>query len=207
MKVLIADDDVTSRCMLESMLADSGYEVVAVGAGKEALQILQAQDSPKLAILDWMMPDMDGIDVCHAVRQNSSANPAYIILLTVLGRKQRIIEGLNAGANDYISKPFDNDELKARLAVGKRVVELQATLSAKVNKLEEALMHVKKLQGLLPICMHCHSIHVGKDSWQRIEAYLSEQGNIEITHGLCPKCEKEYYSDIKGPKSNILTEP
>lgn len=128
MKVLIADDSPISRHLLEVSLCSSGYETLIVSDGAEALRILQGEDSPKLVLLDWMMPHLDGVEVCRAIKQKHTEQYIYIILLTAKGNQEEINEGLEAGADDYIIKPFDVQELKARLRVGKRILELQDQL-------------------------------------------------------------------------------
>jgi two-component system cell cycle response regulator len=127
-KVLIADDDMVSRRLLQATLMRWGYEVVTTCDGVEAWQVLQQPDSPSLAILDWMMPGMDGVEVCRKVRQRGHEPYIYLLLLTTKGRRENIIEGLDAGADDYLTKPFDPHELQLRLRAGMRIVTLQAEL-------------------------------------------------------------------------------
>jgi two-component system, cell cycle response regulator len=127
-KVLIAEDDMVSRRLLEAMLARWGYDVVITRDGTEAWQVLQGPDAPPLAILDWMMPGIDGVEVCRLVRQRVQEPYIYLLLLTTKGRRENIIEGLDAGADDYLTKPFDPHELQVRLRTGKRIVTLQAEL-------------------------------------------------------------------------------
>lgn len=129
-EVLIADDDPVSLRLLESALMRAGYRVVVALNGSEALRIMEREDSPRLAVLDWMMPSLDGIDVCRAVRHSAREPYRYIILLTAKGHQTEIVEGLEAGADDYIIKPYDLQELKARLRAGKRILELQEQLVA-----------------------------------------------------------------------------
>ena len=128
MRVLIAEDDSISRRMLEAFLVKWGFEVMVASGGEEAWGILQGNDSPRLAVLDWMMPGRDGIDICRSVRQRKGRPYIYIILLTARGQKEDIVEGLEAGADDYVTKPFDPYELRARLRAGRRIVELQEQL-------------------------------------------------------------------------------
>ena len=128
MKVLIAEDDRVSRRLLEASLTRWGYEVVVTCDGVEAWEALQGTDVPPLAILDWMMPGMDGVAVCRKVRQRGQEPYIYLLLLTTKGRKENIIEGLDAGADDYVTKPFDPHELQVRLRTGKRIVTLQAEI-------------------------------------------------------------------------------
>ena len=124
-KILIAEDDPIARRILETTLRKAGYEVAAVSDGQEAWQALQQPSAPLLAILDWMMPGMDGLDVCRALRASSSLPYVYVLMLTARGRKQDVIEALEAGADDYLVKPFDHYELQARLKVGDRILDLQ----------------------------------------------------------------------------------
>jgi DNA-binding response OmpR family regulator len=107
MKVIIAEDDPISRRMLEAFLVKWGYEVVVATQGEEAWGVLQGNDPPKLAVLDWMMPGKDGIELCRSVRQRKGRAYIYILLLTARGHKEDIVEGLEAGADDYVTKPFD----------------------------------------------------------------------------------------------------
>jgi diguanylate cyclase (GGDEF)-like protein len=127
-KVLIAEDDMVSRRLLEATLARWGYDVVITCEGTEAWQVLQGLDAPPLAILDWMMPGIDGVEVCRLVRQRVQEPYIYLLLLTTKGRRENIIEGLDAGADDYLTKPFDPHELQVRLRAGKRIVTLQTQL-------------------------------------------------------------------------------
>lgn len=196
MRVLIAEDDADSFELLATLLNSFGYEIVGVDNGDDALKILQGPDRPMLAILDRVMPGMSGVDVCRKLREQQSDNPTYIILLTALSKESDIVDGLNAGADDYITKPYDFYELNARIGVGLRVVELQASLNNRVKELEQALGHVKTLQGILPICMNCHSIRNDQESWQQLDDYLSQHADVQLSHGVCEKCLKEHYDDL-----------
>lgn len=188
MKILIAEDDTVSRRMLEAILVKWGYEVVITSNGTEALQIFQSEDPPKLAILDWMMPEMDGLDVCKKIRGNPDLDSIYVILLTARGQKGDIVVGLEAGANDYITKPFDRDELKARIQVGVRMINLQNELAEQIKKLEEAMSEVKQLRGFLPICAYCKKIRTDDNYWEQVEQYISEHLDVQFSHGICPEC-------------------
>jgi diguanylate cyclase (GGDEF)-like protein len=128
MKVLIADDDPISRHMLEVLLERWGYEVVVADNGDEAAQILASPESPKLAVLDWIMPGLDGIQLCHKIRRGKSEPYTYILMCTVKSKQQDIVAGLEAGADDYVTKPYDPAELRLRLRTGKRILYLQDQL-------------------------------------------------------------------------------
>ncbi len=123
MKILIAEDDLTSRRRLEVTLTKWGYEVVSCSNGKQAWDRLQEADAPKRAILDWLMPEMEGIEVCSRLRKLDTENPAYVILLTTQNEKEDIVRGLDAGAHDYSTNPCEPGELWARINVGCRVLE------------------------------------------------------------------------------------
>jgi diguanylate cyclase (GGDEF)-like protein len=128
MRILIAEDDALSRTLLERTLQRSGYDVVAVADGAEALLELSSQDPPRLALLDWVMPEKDGLEVCREVRRRKDQTYTYLILLSSRESKQDIVYGLESGADDYLTKPFDVDELKARLRTGERILELEDRL-------------------------------------------------------------------------------
>jgi len=128
LKILIADDDALSRRLLEKALERAGYEVLAVENGKQALDLLCKLDGPRLALLDWMMPEIDGPGVCRAVRTRSEQAYIYMVLLTSKGSKEETVLGLESGADDYLTKPFNAEELRARLRVGERILLLEDRL-------------------------------------------------------------------------------
>jgi DNA-binding response OmpR family regulator len=131
------------------MLRKWGYEVIVAADGREAMEALRAQTEPVLAILDWMMPGMEGVEICRRVREISKS--VYILLVTARSGKEQIVEGLRAGADDYLTKPFDKEELRARLSVGARILDLQTTLSARVAELEAAMAENRALKLQLPL--------------------------------------------------------
>ncbi len=128
MRILIAEDDDVARCKLESLLTRWGYEVISVEDGTKAWEVLQFEDSPRLTILDWMMPGLDGSDICRRLRQTSQGAYVYVLLLTSKVSKQDIVAGMEAGADDYLSKPYDAQELKVRVRAGERIIQLQEAL-------------------------------------------------------------------------------
>jgi two-component system, cell cycle response regulator len=136
-KILIADDSIVSRHLLEATLRKWGYEVVVACDGLEALELMQRDNAPTIAILDWMMPGMTGLEVCDRIRQRASEPYTYILLLTSKSQKEDLIEGMDAGADDYITKPFDQHELQVRLRAGRRLVDLQAELLSAREALRE----------------------------------------------------------------------
>jgi two-component system, cell cycle response regulator len=128
MKVLIAEDDSISRTVLESLLMKWGYEVVVARDGTQAWDLLQKKDAPRLVVLDWMMPGIDGVEICRRLRAAGKGSYSYIVLLTMKGDPESIVEGLDAGADDYMVKPYNMEELRSRLRAGKRILELQENL-------------------------------------------------------------------------------
>ena len=188
MRVLVADDDPLARRLLEVTLTRSGYEVLAVADGVEAWDVLCGQDSPTLALLDWMMPGLTGVDVCRKVREAAPRDPIYLILVTSKGRTEDVVNALRTGADDYITKPFEIEELRARLAVGERLVTLQQQLADRVRALEEALAHVQQLQGLIPICAWCGQVRSDGNYWEQVESYLAKRSGLQFTHAICPPC-------------------
>jgi DNA-binding response OmpR family regulator len=191
MKVLVADDDQVSCSVLETTLLRAGYEVITTDNGVAAWQVLQTEDPPSLVILDWMMPQMDGLEVCRKIRQAGKAQPPYVLLLTARTSRLDIVEGLRAGGDDYLTKPVDLDVLHARLQVGVRMVQLQQNLANRVRELEEALSRVKQLQGLLPICSYCKKIRNDQNYWQQVEIYVSQHSDAKFSHSICPGCYEE----------------
>jgi DNA-binding response OmpR family regulator len=187
MKILIADDDPLNRRVVYAALAPDGHEIVQADDGEAAWQALQAPEAPSLAVLDWLMPHKTGLELCRLARAGLSAAP-YLILLTSKREHADIVTALNAGADDYIVKPFDAAELRARVGVGIRIVTLQQALAARVGELELALANIKQLRGLLPVCAWCRRVRNDADYWQQIEVYITEHSDAQISHGICPDC-------------------
>jgi CheY-like chemotaxis protein len=188
MRILIAEDDATSRFLLQATLKQWNYEVTETSDGPEAWEKLQQEDAPQLAILDWMMPTMDGIEVCRRVRQNPAMQHIYIIMLTTKDDEEDVVEGLRAGANDYVTKPFKRRELEARIQVGVRVAQLQDELAQQVRILQEAMAREKRLQGLVPICSYCKKIRNDNNYWQQVERYIEDYADVAFSHSICPDC-------------------
>jgi len=191
MRILVAEDDAVTRKLLESTLRRLGLDVVAAADGNaawNALETLKGKDAPELALLDWMMPGLEGIQILRRLRTTPGFELLYVILLTSRTDKEDVAYGLAAGANDYMAKPFDPSELEARIRVGERMVKLQRSLAARVAELEVALAHVQRLQGLLPICSYCKKVRNEADYWEQVDSYLTSHSDVRITHGICPQC-------------------
>ena len=141
MRILVADDDYINRRILERFLTKWGYEVITAENGNEAWEKLQDKDGPRLVILDWMMPGMDGADICREVRKRDGPTYTYILMVTAKVQKQDVLQGLDAGADDYLTKPFESNELRARLRTGRRILELQEELVHSRDRLQHEASH------------------------------------------------------------------
>lgn len=168
MRILIAEDDFTSRTILAGLLEKFGHEVVVAVDGAEAWRVMQQPDAPRLAILDWMMPKMEGVELCRRIRSLETDQPPYLILLTARERKADIVAGLDAGADDYLVKPYDAGELRARLNVGRRMIDLQANLLEVRNALEYEATH-DPLTGALnrKAILNALSLELSREQRQR----------------------------------------
>jgi DNA-binding response OmpR family regulator len=191
MRILIAEDDAVSRHVLQATLTRWRHEVVVTTDGTQALELLRREDRPSLAILDWMMPGLDGVQVCQELRATPSGDAVYLILLTAKSQKDDIVAGLEAGADDYVLKPFDHAELRARIQVGVRTLALQQALADRVRELEVALAQIEILQGILPICSYCKKVRDDQNYWQQVESYISAHTEARFSHCICPDCYKE----------------
>ena len=190
--VLVAEDDTISRRIVVAALARGGNQVVEAKDGLQAWDVLQDPNAPRLAILDWMMPGLDGVQLCRDLKGANDGRTRYLILVTSKAECQDVVKGLEAGADDYMIKPFDAEELRARVRVGFRVLDLQEKLTHRVDELEQALGQIKQLQGLLPICSYCKKIRDDGNYWQQVEEYIGNHSEVKFSHGICPACyEKE----------------
>jgi DNA-binding response OmpR family regulator len=193
LQVLVADDEPVSRTVVAAMLKKAGYSVIFANDGEEAWKKLDCDDPPALALLDWEMPGLQGPEVVQRIRaRDGGTSPTYVILLTARDSSADIVQGLKAGANDYVTKPANEDELIARVNVGARVVQLQTALADRVRSLEEALANVRALQTLLPMCAYCKSIRNDQNYWEKVETYFTQHSNVSFTHSYCPNCYERY---------------
>lgn len=190
MKILIAEDNLTQQLMLKLTFSKLGYVPIVTGNGLAACEIMLKPDAPKLAIIDWLMPGMEGVEVCRKIREAKSYEPAYLIILTSCDKPEDIVKGLKAGANDYMVKPFNVEELQVRIGVGRLVVELQTMLTDRIKELEAAQAQIRTLQGILPICMYCKKIRNDKQYWEQVETYVSDHSQVQFSHSICPDCYK-----------------
>jgi len=173
MRILIVDDDLFSRALLDSTLKSLGHETVLASDGQDAFEIFQ-QSYFHVVISDWMMPIVDGLGLCRLIRDLKTTKYSYIILLTALGGSKAYLEGLKAGADDFLTKPFEEELLAARLAVGERILKVQ-----EVNR---------QLAQFILICSYCKKARNDEASWEKLEAFLMQQSELKLSHGVCPDC-------------------
>jgi DNA-binding response OmpR family regulator len=188
MRVLIADDDRAATMLVARSLTAWGFDVAVAHDGLSAWEQLLASPTPSLAVIDWEMPGLNGPELCRRVRFESRLAHMYVLLLTGRSSIADTVTGLEAGADDYLVKPVDINELRARIHVGVRVVSLQERLAEKVKELEASLANVKQLRGLVPICCYCKRIRNDQNFWERVEVYVTEHTDATFTHGICPSC-------------------
>jgi phosphoserine phosphatase RsbU/P len=183
MRILIADDDRTSTMLLGRTLQQWGFDVVLAHDGTKAWELIVGDEPPALAIVDWMMPGLDGLEICRRIRATPLRSPVYVILLTARTSRQDLVAGLDAGADDYLTKPFHPDELRARIRVGQRTLGLIA--------------NIKQLTGLLPICSYCKRIRSDHDYWEQVESYITDHTNALFSHDICPSCLKKASEELE----------
>jgi len=187
-RILIAEDEYTTRLMVQASLENWGYSVNSVADGKEAWEIFKKPEAPDVAILDWEMPEVDGVELCKRIKNLQRANPVYVILLTGRDSQKDIVQGFDAGADDYMTKPFNDDELRARVRVAERLVTIQSSLSQSVEELKSALDMVDTLQGSVPVCNNCQKIEGDNNKWHTLNECINERFDMRFTPELCPEC-------------------
>ncbi len=188
MRILIAEDDADSRDMLATMLENAGHQVVCAENGRQAWEIFE-KDSISVVISDWLMPELSGLELCARIRSADRPKYSYVILITALRGKNEYLRAMGAGADDFVSKPYDPDELVARLMVADRIMKLQD--------------RVKRLEGVLPTCMYCKKIRdreKGTEVWTGIEDYIAQRTAASFSHGVCPDC----YEQVVKPELSRL---
>jgi sigma-B regulation protein RsbU (phosphoserine phosphatase) len=185
MKILIAEDDPASGRLLSSSLKKLGYDVILAPNGRDAWYSFLSE-RPRIVVTDWMMPIVDGIELCSKIRAEGRPQYTYVILLTALSGKDRFMEGMRAGADDFITKPFDLEALRVRLRVAERILGLQ--------------QRVTTLKGLLPICSYCRRIRDDEGKWHGLEEYVMSRTEAAFAHTLCPECATPLAGVTEGRK-------
>ena len=190
-RVLIADDDERPRQLLAHYLKSWGFQVTACNDGNEAVRLLEAEHAPTLALIDWKMPGLEGVEICRRIRARAGKHRyTYIILVT---GESDAAAGLEAGADDFVNKPYNVDELRARLTVGQRVVGLERRLAEHIERLREALDQIGQLPdagATVCICPECKRARTEARQWEPIEKYIHEHTGADAVPETCPDCRE-----------------
>jgi DNA-binding response OmpR family regulator len=194
-KLLIAEDDVFFRRLLQQVLGRD-YELVSADDGLQAWTALRELEGPRLAVLDWVMPGLSGPQVCRQVRQLPEGNAFYLLILTARNSAADVVSGLRAGADDYVTKPFDPEELRARVRVGERILEMQDRLQAHASALAEAKEREQQLVRLLPVCPACRRVRADSGYWLEVDRYLDQLGSGQSAS--CPACAVQHHAAMVG---------
>ena len=187
MKILLVDDDSTSRMILAQQLRKLGHDVSEASDGEEGWFCYRLQ-KPRIVITDLVMPKCNGLELCRRIRGMESPKYTYVIMITSQSGKVNYLEAMEAGADDFLAKPCEKDDVVIRLRVAERLLQL----TSKVNQLE----------GLLPICSYCKKIRDDQEEWRPVEQYINERSEASFSHGVCPEC---YDKHIK-PQLQTLIE-
>lgn len=193
-KILIVDDTPANIQILDETLKDE-YEIYFALNGKDAFQNA-ATVIPDLILLDIMMPEIDGYEVCRTLKNNSLLKDIPVIFITALDQADHETKGLELGAVDYITKPFNPAIVRLRVKNQLELKKHRDALALRNAELQEALTKIKTLSGLLPICASCKKIRDDKGYWNRIETYISDHSEAEFSHSICPECTKKLYPEL-----------
>jgi PleD family two-component response regulator len=195
MKILIVDDMPENISALAMALESEGFDIKTAAGGEQALEIVQ-KDSPDLILLDIKMNGMDGFETCLALKKSGATRDIPVIFLTVSKETETIVRGFTCGGVDYISKPFRQEEVCARVRTHLSLRALMTEKEKLIAELQQALAKVKTLSGLIPICSSCKKIRDDKGYWNQIETYIRERSDADFTHSICPKCAKILYPGL-----------
>jgi CheY-like chemotaxis protein len=182
MKVLVAEDDPVSRRILEKLLTNQGCTTTICNDGRQAWEVYQEGDY-RLIISDWMMPEIDGLELVRRIREINRPEYCYFVLLTAMTGKTNFLAAMDAGVDDYLTKPLDADEIKVRLRVARRILDLQRDIQI--------------LRGTLPICAWCKRIRDDDRLWHSVEEYLSSHTEADFSHSICPQCEQTHFAGLR----------
>ena len=177
MRILLAEDDPVTRATLQAVLAGQGHDVTEVENGRDAWGAWELS-APRIVVADWLMPEMDGLELCRRIRAVPRRPYTYFILQTSRSGPESFLEAMEAGVDDFITKPVAPDELKARLRVAGRILDMREELST--------------LEGLLAVCSYCKRIRQPDGSWGSLERYIEQRSKAEFSHGVCPECYDEH---------------
>ena len=194
-KILVVDDASLNIRMLSAVLSSHGYEIQATTSGHEALEILEEQ-RPDLILLDYLMPGLDGLVVCRAIKARPETADIPVIFLTVNTEIDNIVEAFKAGAVDYLTKPFNPEELLARVNTHVQLKRARDREKALIEELQSALTQIKQLKGLIPICASCKKIRDDTGYWNQVEEYITTRTEAVFSHGICPDCMERDFPEV-----------
>lgn len=206
LRVLVAEDEPVSAKRLELILRGLGYDVTLTGDGAQAWAAFQS-GRYAMVITDWVMPEVDGLELVRRVRAAQDGPDSYTWVIMLTGREGGMVESLEAGADDFVPKPFAPGELQARIKVGLRVLGIKAELAQRVAALEAALTHVQRLEGLLPICSYCKNIRDKESAWHSVEDYVAQRSEASFSHSICPSCYKQHMAPLMAEHKKRSSSP
>jgi len=190
--ILIVDDTPENLTLLRSMLTEKGYRVLAAINGELALKAVRT-NLPDLILLDIRMPGMDGYEVCKQLKSEEKTRKIPVIFISALNEVDDKVKALSLGGVDYITKPFQAEEVLARIKTHLTLRSLQKSLEDKNAQLQKALDEIKILQGIIPICTNCKKVRDDENFWNNVEGYLKKRLDIELSHSVCPDCSKKLF--------------
>ncbi len=193
--VLIVDDVAVNLEILRALLEAEGWQISAATSGEEALEVV-ASDRPDLILLDVYMPGLNGFEVCRLLKKDDETRDIPVIFLTAAGEKEAILEGFGTGAVDYVTKPFVTPELLARVRTHIELKRHRDEREKTIAMLNKALLEIRTLRGIIPICANCKKVRDDGGFWQQVECYIAGHSEAEFTHGICPGCAKDLYPDV-----------
>lgn len=194
-RVLVAEDEPVSAKRLELILRGLGYDVTMTRDGAQCWTAFQS-GRYAMVITDWVMPEVDGLELVRRIRAAQKGPGSYTWVIMLTGREGGMVECLEAGADDFVPKPFATGELQARMKVGLRVLGIKAELADRVVALEAALEHVQRLEGLLPICSYCKNIRDKESAWHSVEDFVAQRSEASFSHSICPSCYKQHMAPL-----------
>jgi DNA-binding response OmpR family regulator len=188
LRVLAVDDDPMTRHAMTAVIESAGWTPVVLADPEDAFNILMGPDAPPIALIDWQMPKLSGIDLCRQIRRAEPDARPYLIFVTANTSHDDIATGLDAGADGYMTKPISAIELQARVRAGLRTIAVQSALRHRLRECETFVTQVRPLRELLPICVYCHRVRHDGEQWSVLEEYLATRIKVRFTHGFCPTC-------------------
>lgn len=197
--ILVVDDQPANLKVLMQVLQDADFHILVANSGNRALQLVSRQ-LPDIILLDVMMSGLDGFETCRLLKQNPATTNIPVIFMTALNSLDDELHGFDAGGVDYVTKPFHQQKVLARIRAHLTIRRQQRMILEKNEQLKRALAEIKQLSGILPICCRCKKVREDNGYWKQVEKYISEHSDAEFTHGFCPECYEEEINRIAAYK-------